>query len=88
MPLPATLTPKPMMRTRPRAGIPKPRFSEMINNPLGELWLLFVQNDMTWYDGDAPDFLGEDSKIFNTTYVEPSPAFSKKPIFSGSLFGN
>ena len=45
--------------------------NEMINNPLGELWLLFMQNDTTWYEGDALDFLGEDDKIFNTTTIQP-----------------
>ena len=45
--------------------------NEMINNPLGELWILFMQNDVTWYDGDALDFLGEDDKIFNTTTIMP-----------------
>ncbi len=45
--------------------------AEMINNPLGELWLLFLQNDLTWYDGDALDYLGEDKKVFNTTTIQP-----------------
>ncbi len=45
--------------------------NEMINNPLGELWLLFIQNDTTWYDGDALDFLGEGDKVFNTTTIQP-----------------
>ncbi|WP_297696734.1 hypothetical protein, partial [uncultured Eudoraea sp.] len=47
------------------------QINEMMNNPLGELWMLFVQNDTTWYDGDALDFLGEDKKIFNTTTIMP-----------------
>lgn len=47
------------------------QINEMINNPLGELWLLFVQNDTTWYSGDALDFLGEDDKVFNTTTIQP-----------------
>ena len=34
-------------------------------------WLLFLQNDTTWYDGDALDFLGEDEKVFNTTTIQP-----------------
>jgi len=45
--------------------------SEMINNPLGELWLLFVQHDLTLMDGDALDFLGEDAKTFHTTTIQP-----------------
>ena len=49
--------------------------NEMINNPLGELWILFMQNDVTWYDGDALDFLGEDDKIFNTTTIMPVLSF-------------
>lgn len=49
--------------------------NEMLNNPLGELWLLFVQNDTTVYDGDALDFLGEDEKVFNTTTIQPVMPF-------------
>jgi hypothetical protein len=49
--------------------------NEMINNPLGELWILFMQNDQTWYEGDALDFLGEDDKSFNTTTIMPVLAF-------------
>jgi hypothetical protein len=51
------------------------QINEMINNPLGELWLLFVQNDTTWYKGDALDFLGEDDKVFNTTTIQPVMPF-------------
>lgn len=51
------------------------QINEMINNPLGELWMLFVQNDTTWYDGDALDFLGEDKKVFNTTTLMPVMPF-------------
>ena len=47
------------------------QITEMMNNPLGELWMLFGQNDTTWYDGDALDFLGEDKKVFNTTTLMP-----------------
>lgn len=49
--------------------------NEMINNPLGELWMLFVQNDTSWMDGDALDFLGEDKKVFNTTTLMPVMPF-------------
>lgn len=51
------------------------QINEMINNPLGELWILFGQNDTTWYDGDALDFLGEDDKVFNTTTIQPVMPF-------------
>lgn len=51
------------------------QINEMINNPLGELWMLFVQNDTTRYDGDALDFLGEDEKVFNTTTLMPVMPF-------------
>ena len=51
------------------------QINEMINNPLGELWILFFQNDLTWYDGDALDFLDESDKIFNTTTIMPVMAF-------------
>jgi hypothetical protein len=47
------------------------QINEMMNNPLGELWLLYAQHDITSYKGDALDFLGEDDKIFQTTTLMP-----------------
>ncbi|OQY03511.1 MAG: hypothetical protein DRP56_02600 [Planctomycetota bacterium] len=51
------------------------QINEMINNPLGELWMLFFQNDYTSYTGDALDFLDEDDKVFNTTIFQPVMPF-------------
>ena len=51
------------------------QINEMMNNPLGELWMLYSQNDTTWYEGDALDFLGEDKKVFNTTTIMPVMPF-------------
>jgi hypothetical protein len=51
------------------------QINEMINNPLGELWLLFAQNDTALYDGDVLDFLGADQKVFNTTILQPVMPF-------------
>jgi hypothetical protein len=51
------------------------QINEMINNPLGELWMLFLQHDMTVYEGDALDALGEDEKVFNTTQIMPVMSF-------------
>ena len=66
--------------------------NEMINNPLGELWMLFTQNDTTWYDGDALDFLGEDKKVFNTTTLMPVMPFQLtenwKYIFRPVVYGH
>ncbi len=45
--------------------------AEAINNPLSSLWLLFGQNDVKWYSGDALDLLNENSKVMNTTLLEP-----------------
>ncbi len=59
----------------PEGQYTEAQINEMINNPLGELWLLFTQNDTTWYDGDALDFLGEDDKVFNTTTIQPVMPF-------------
>jgi hypothetical protein len=39
------------------------------------LWVLNLQNVLTWYKGDVLDFLGEDDKLFNTTVFQPVMAF-------------
>ena len=45
--------------------------AEAINNPLSSLWLLFTQNDTKWYEGDALDKLNENTKVMNTTLIQP-----------------
>ena len=41
--------------------------AEAINNPLGELWLLFTQNDTSWWKGDITN----DEKIQNAFVFQP-----------------
>lgn len=48
------------------------QINEMINNPLGELWLLFGQSDFVVYDGDALDLLDEGEKVMNYTLIQPA----------------
>lgn len=45
--------------------------AEAMLNPLSYLWLMFAQNDMTWYDGNAMDTIGEGSQLQNTTLLMP-----------------
>ncbi len=47
------------------------QIAEAMLNPLSYLWLAFIQNDTTWYDGDLMDQLNEDSKVQNTTLIMP-----------------
>jgi len=47
------------------------KIAEALANPLSYLWLMFTQNDTTWYDGDLLDRLGEDTKVQNTLLIQP-----------------
>jgi hypothetical protein len=47
------------------------KIAEAMNNPLSNLWMLFMQNDTTWWKGDALDDLNEDTKVMNTTLLQP-----------------
>jgi hypothetical protein len=47
------------------------QIAEAMLNPLSYLWLLFVQNDTVWYDGDTLDEIGEDKLAQNTTLIMP-----------------
>ena len=47
------------------------KIAEALNNPLSHLWLLFMQNDTTWWKGEALDDLNEDTKVMNTTLIQP-----------------
>lgn len=47
------------------------QIAEALANPLSYLWLMFMQNDTIWYDGDIADELGEDAKIQNTFLIQP-----------------
>lgn len=49
--------------------------AEAMANPLSNLWLIFIQNDTTWYKGDLLDTLGEDTKVQNTTLIQPVMPF-------------
>jgi len=45
--------------------------AEAINNPLSYLYLLWVQNDTSWWSGDVLDKLDEDDKVMNSTLIQP-----------------
>ncbi len=49
--------------------------AEALANPLSYLWLMFMQNDTSWYEGDILDRLGEDRKVVNTTLLMPVLSF-------------
>ena len=51
------------------------RIAEAMNNPLSSLWLLFMQNDTKWFKGDILDDLDEDTKLQNTTLIQPVMPF-------------
>lgn len=49
--------------------------AEALNNPLSSLWIMFSQNDTTWYKGDVVDGLGKNDLVMNTTYLQPVMPF-------------
>ena len=49
--------------------------AEALNNPLSSLWIMFVQNDTTWYEGDLVDSLGKSDLVQNTTLIQPVMPF-------------
>ena len=52
-------------------GYTQAQINEMINNPLGELWMLVVQNDTFFYGGDILDRLDMDNRVMNSTLLMP-----------------
>jgi len=52
-------------------GYTDEEIAEMINNPLGNLWMMFTQNDTMWVSGDFLDKFDEDDKVFNTFMLSP-----------------
>ncbi len=44
---------------------------EAMANPLSNLWLLFMQNDTIWHDGDLLDDNNKDAKAQNTFLLNP-----------------
>lgn len=49
--------------------------AEALNNPLSSLWIMFSQNDTTWYKGDVVDGLGKSDLVMNTTMLQPVMSF-------------
>ena len=46
--------------------------SEMVNNPLGNLWMLFIQNDTKFYGGDLTDTYNNGDELrTNVTLIQP-----------------
>ena len=44
---------------------------ELMTNPFSYLWFGMIQNDTYWWDGDLLDATGEDTKVMNTTVIQP-----------------
>ena len=49
--------------------------AEALNNPLSSLWIMFIQNDTTLYEGDLVDSLGKSHLVQNTTLIQPVMPF-------------
>ena len=47
------------------------QIGELMANPFSYLWFGMIQNDTYVWDGDLLDFLDEDSKVMNTTLIQP-----------------
>ena len=56
---------------KPDADPEKPEnmtsLADRIINPVSDLWLLFIQNGMAWYDGEITD----KKRLVNLTLVQP-----------------
>jgi len=55
----------------PSAQNEEAQIAEAMLNPLSYLWLLFMQNDTVFYDGDTLDALGKDEIQQNITLLMP-----------------
>ncbi len=56
-------------------GYTQAEINEMINNPLGKLWILMIQNDYTSYGGDLLDRSDMDNVEQNTMLIQPVMPF-------------
>jgi hypothetical protein len=63
-------SPKPPSASTPGDYTPE-QIAEMINNPLGYLWLLNVQNTTVWYYGEVTEKLHQSRKAQNTLLLQP-----------------
>lgn len=55
----------------PPAGYTPEQIAEMINNPLGSLWLLNVQTTTTWFSGALVDRVEPLGRGQNSTLIQP-----------------
>jgi hypothetical protein len=49
--------------------------ADALNNPLSSLWIMFAQNDTTWFKGDLIDDLGKSTLVQNSTLIQPVMPF-------------
>lgn len=47
------------------------QIAELMANPFSYLWFGMIQNDTYWWDGDLLDAANEDTKVMNTTMIQP-----------------
>lgn len=47
------------------------QIAEMMLNPLGWLWIVVFQHDITWYNGDLTDLANTGDKIMHSTKFQP-----------------
>jgi hypothetical protein len=70
--LTATAAPAPEASAQPLpGGYTEAQIAEMINNPLGYLWLLNVQNTTTWFSGRLVDRAKQLGSGQNSTLIQP-----------------
>ena len=47
------------------------QIAELMANPFSYLWFGMIQNDTYWWSGDLLDSMNEDTKVMNTTVIQP-----------------
>lgn len=47
------------------------QIAELMANPFSYLWFGMIQNDTYWWNGDLLDSMNEDTKVMNTTMLQP-----------------
>ena len=47
------------------------QIAELMANPFSHLWFGVIQNDTYWWNGDLLDSMNEDTKVMNTTVIQP-----------------
>lgn len=66
-----SVTAKDVIAEEREGELTRDQVAELMANPFSYLWFGVIQNDTSWWKGDLLDLTNQDTKVMNTTLIQP-----------------